>query len=70
MSTAKLIKSNNIQYDSFALRNQAEQNGYLFFSDLIDPNMIMEVRRGITSILQEVGWIDIDTDPLLRLQVT
>ena len=67
MSTAKLIKSNNIQYDSFALRNQAEQKGYLFFSDLIDPNMIMEVRRGITSILQEVGWIDIDTDPLLAI---
>ena len=45
MSTAKLIKSNNIQYDSFTMRNQAEQNGYLFFSDLIDPNMIMGKKR-------------------------
>ena len=67
MSTEKLIKSNNIQYDAFALRNQAEQNGYLFFSDLVDPNMIMEVRREITSILQEVGWIDVNTDPLLAI---
>ena len=67
MSLSPLIKSNDIRYDGLALRQRAECQGYLFFSALIDPAPILEIRRDIVSILQQVGWIDADTDPLQAL---
>ena len=64
MSLPPLIKSNDIWYDGAALRQQADCQGYLFFSALIDPTPILKIRSDIVSILQQVGWIDADTDPL------
>ena len=67
MSLATLTTSNDILYDEFALRQQADSQGYLFFSNLIDPTEIIQVRSDIVSILQEVGWIDDNIDPLLAI---
>tara|TARA_B100000745_G_scaffold141587_1_gene92526 strand:+ start:1873 stop:2769 length:897 start_codon:yes stop_codon:yes gene_type:complete len=64
MSLSPLIKSNDIRYDGAALRQQAHCQGYLFFPALIGPASILKIRSDIVSILQQVGWIDADTDPL------
>lgn len=67
MTLPTLIKSNDIQYDGAALRQRADSQGYLFFSALIDPAEIVQIRGDIASILQQVGWIEADTDPLLAI---
>ncbi len=57
------VVSNDIQYDSDALRHRADRDGYLFLQDCVDREPILEARRDIAAILQDVGWIDEGTDP-------
>ena len=58
------IESNNIIDDSEALRCRADRDGYLFLRNFVDRESILETRRDITAILQDVGWIQVGTDPL------
>ena len=67
MTLPTLIKSNDIRHDGAALRQRADSQGYLFFPALIDPAEIMQIRGKIASILQQVGWIEADTDSLLAI---
>ena len=47
MTLPTLIKSNDIQHDGAALRQRADSQGYLFFSALIDPAEIVQIRGDI-----------------------
>jgi len=58
------IESNNIIDDSEALSCRADRDGYLFLRNFVDGESILETRRDITAILQDVGWIQAGTDPL------
>ena len=57
------VESNDIRNDAAALRERADRDGYLFLRDFVDEEPILETRRDITATLQEVGWIDVGTDP-------
>ncbi|MEM7030138.1 MAG: phytanoyl-CoA dioxygenase family protein [Chloroflexota bacterium] len=54
--------SNDIQHDPVALRHVAELDGYIFLQDVLNKDLVLETRRDIVEILQEVGWIDAGTD--------
>lgn len=56
--------SNDVLHDPAALRARAEREGYLFLKDLVDHGQILETRRDMAAVLQRVGWIEADTDPL------
>ena len=47
MTLPTLIKSNDIQYDGTALRQRADSQGYVFFSALIDPAELVQIRGDI-----------------------
>ncbi len=57
------IESNDIINDSEALRCRADRDGYLFLRDFVEGESILETRRDITAILQDVGWVQAGTDP-------
>ena len=46
------------------LRARALEDGYLFIRGLVPDAPILRLRRDIAAILDGVGWLDADTDPL------
>ena len=46
------------------LRRRAQEDGYLFFRGLVSHQAIDDLRRDITGILEEAGWLDDGTDPM------
>jgi ectoine hydroxylase-related dioxygenase (phytanoyl-CoA dioxygenase family) len=67
MTHGPLLESNAALDNAPELRTRASRDGYLFFRDLIDRDAILTVRRQITRILQEEGWLDAGTDPVQAL---
>ena len=57
------VDSSDIRDDGEALRQRADRDGYLFLRGLVDKEAILQARRDIAAVLQEVGWIDAGTDP-------
>lgn len=57
------VESSDISNDGEALRWRADRDGYLFLRNWIDKEAILDVRRDIAAVLQDVGWIDAGTDP-------
>ena len=39
------------------LRQQAKENGYLFFRNLLDPERVIEVRHQILDVCRDHGWL-------------
>ena len=39
------------------LRQQAKENGYLFFRRLLDPARVLEARRQILGVCRDHGWL-------------
>ena len=58
------VVSNDLLDDPDALRARANRDGYLFLEDIVDHALVLEARRDMAAVLQEVGWIDAGTDPL------
>ncbi len=54
--------SNSIIHDGAALRERMSGDGYLFFEGLLDRDAILEVRRSITQLCAEAGWISPNAD--------
>ena len=44
------------------LQRQASQNGYSFFSDLLDSPKVLNLRQTVMSICEKHGWIQSGTD--------
>lgn len=57
------VESSDISNDGEALRWRADRDGYLFLRNWIDKEAILDVRRDIAAVLQDVGWIDDGSDP-------
>lgn len=49
------------------LRALMQEHGYLFFRGLIPTERVMEVRRDVTNLCAEAGWIAPGTDPMEAL---
>ena len=56
--------SNSIFTDGADLRRRMAEDGYLFFQGLLDREAILDVRRSITSLCAEAGWMMPDADPM------
>ncbi|MCO5183629.1 MAG: phytanoyl-CoA dioxygenase family protein [Anaerolineae bacterium] len=54
----ELRESNDILHDGAALRERMTQDGYLFFRELVDPNVVLTARREILLKYATVGEID------------
>lgn len=60
----ELRESNDIQGDRTALQLRMEEDGYLFFRQLQDPESLRELRHQMLSAMQLGGWIKQGTNPL------
>ena len=54
---ADMTVSNDLLADRDALRARLEDEGYLYFSGLIEPDRILALRHDILEILAARGWI-------------
>lgn len=60
----ELRVSNDIAEDSAALRSRLEEDGYLFFRRLLDPQRLLDLRRQMLTVMQAGGWLVAGTDPV------
>ena len=60
----KLRVSNDAMGDAAELQRRIADEGYLFFRRLVNPDRILELRREMMSMIQQVGWLIKGTDPL------
>ena len=60
----ELRESNDIHGNPAALQERIAEDGYLFFRQLQDPDMLWELRRQMLSTMQDGGWIKQGTDPV------
>ena len=56
--------SNDAMNDDAELQRRLEDEGYLFFKGLVEPDKLWELRREMMSMIQQVGWLVADTDPM------
>ena len=46
------------------LRERARRDGYLFVHDAVSHDSVLRLRRDVTHILRNAGWLDDGTDPM------
>lgn len=56
--------SNDIIDSPDALKQRAENDGYLFFKGLIEPERLLNVRKQILELCKEAGWLAEGTDAM------
>ena len=49
--------SNDLLHDEARLRARFDEDGYLYFSQVLDPDKIRQLRRRMLQVLDECGWI-------------
>ena len=59
----ELRESNDILGNREAMQQRMADDGFLFFRQLQDPEMLWELRRQMLTTMQEGGWIKQGTDP-------
>ena len=47
-----------------ALREQAQRDGYLFFHNLADTELMLSLRRQILLLCEQAGWLAVGTGPM------
>jgi hypothetical protein len=60
---SELRVSNDAQDDGGELRQRLEDDGYLFFRQLLEPHRLLNLRREMLTIMQAGGWLVEGTDP-------
>lgn len=60
----ELRVSNDAMDDPAELRRRIEDDGYLFFRRLQDPDKLLELRREMLTVMQQGGWLVAGTDPV------
>ncbi len=60
----ELRVSNDARNDPEELQRRIDDDGYLFFKQLQNPDKLLELRRQIMTTLQEGGWLIQGTDPM------
>jgi ectoine hydroxylase-related dioxygenase (phytanoyl-CoA dioxygenase family) len=53
---APMTASNELVGDADALRARLDEEGYLYFSELIDRERVLDLRRDFLTVLSEKGW--------------
>ena len=61
---SELIESNDIQNCAEALNHRLDEDGYLFFRELLDPARLLSLRREMLTVMQAGGWLVGGTDPV------
>ncbi len=56
--------SNDAMDDPLELQRRIADEGYLFFRRLVNPDKMLELRREMMSVIQQVGWLIAGTDPM------
>ena len=56
--------ANNLLEHPEALREQAQRDGYLFFRNLADMELMLSLRRQILELCEHAGWLQTGTDLL------
>jgi ectoine hydroxylase-related dioxygenase (phytanoyl-CoA dioxygenase family) len=56
--TIGFTNSTPILDDPEALKAQAEEDGYLYFKNLIPKDLIIQIRKQFLEVLDEYGWMD------------
>ena len=60
----ELRVSNDAMNDSEELKRRIADEGYLFFKRLVNADKLWELRLEMMTVLQRVGWLVADTDPM------
>ena len=60
----ELRVSNEVRNDIDELRRRLDEDGYLFFRQLLDPDRLMKLRHEMLSVMQAGGWLVAGTDPM------
>ena len=60
----ELRVSNDAKNDPEELRRRVDDEGYLFFKQLLNPDSLLELRKQILTTLQEGGWLISGTNPM------
>ncbi len=63
-SAGELLESNDVAGDVEELRVRLEEDGYLFFRELLSPEEILTLRREMLTVMQAGGWLIAGTDPV------
>ncbi|MCC7263051.1 MAG: phytanoyl-CoA dioxygenase family protein [Candidatus Latescibacteria bacterium] len=63
-TVAELRPANEALDDAEELRRRLNTEGYLFFRRLQDPGKLLALRRDITGVLMQGGWLQPGTDPM------
>ncbi len=50
--------------DPAALRQQFDRDGYVYVRELVDPALLLKLRRQIVRICRECGWLKPGTEPM------
>ena len=60
----ELRVSNDAINDPEVLQRRIDDEGYLFFKRLVNRDQVLELRREMMSMIQQVGWLIAGTDPM------
>ncbi len=60
----ELRSSNDVEDDAQELQRRMEEDGYLFFRRLLDPQQLLSLRREMLTLMQAGGWLVQGTDPV------
>ena len=60
----ELRVSNDAMADPEELRRRLDEEGYVFFKRLQDPDKLRALRHEMFSVIQQGGWLVADTDPM------
>jgi hypothetical protein len=69
-TASQFLESNQLAGAPSELRRRAQQDGYLFLRGLVSHQAIVDLRCDITSLLEEVGWLDDGTDSMKAISTT
>ena len=67
MITEQLVElrvSDEIRLDAEQLQQRLEDDGYLFFRKLLDPDRLLDLRQRMLTVMQAGGWLVPGTDPI------
>ena len=59
-----LRESNDLLAAPDRLRERAQHDGYLFVRGAVNRGSVLRLRRDVTGILRNAGWLDDGTDPM------
>ena len=63
-SWSELRVSDEARDDREELRRRLEEDGYLFFRRLQDPDRLLALRREMLTVMQRGGWLQDGSDPI------